>query len=94
MKKQFIITGTHNEFNFFVKKKLNQLPISVYDRKDFIYVPGPETFFGHEEVGGWFYGSWRERKDIREILDIISVKAKMPYMFTLKNIFIEYGLYP
>ena len=36
MKKQFIITGTHNEFNFFVKKKLNQLPISVYDRKDFI----------------------------------------------------------
>jgi len=45
-------------------------------------------------VTGWFYGSWRERKDILQILDILSIRAKMPYMVTLKNIFIEYGLYP
>jgi len=91
--KQFIITGTHSEFEFFVKSKLKAFPV-LYERKDFIYVPGPGTFFGHEEVTGWFYGSWRERKDILQILDILSIKAKMPYMVTLKNIFIEYGLYP
>jgi len=91
--KQFIITGTHYEFDFFVRSKLKAFP-ELYERKDFFYVSGPDTFFGHEEVTGWFYGSWRERKDILQILDILSIKAKMPYMVSLKNIFIEYGLYP
>jgi hypothetical protein len=91
--KQFVITGTHSEFEFFVKSKLKAFP-ELYERKDFFYVSGPDTFFGHEEVTGWFYGFWRERKDILQILDILSIKAKMPYMVTLKNIFIEYGLYP
>jgi hypothetical protein len=90
--KQFIITGTHYEFDTFVKSKLKAYP-ELYERKDFIYVPGPNTFFGHEEVTGWFYGSWRERKDIRQILDMLSIKAKMPYMISLTNIFIEYGFY-
>jgi hypothetical protein len=91
--KQFIITGTHSEFEFFVRSKLKAFS-ELYERKDLFYVSGPDTFFGHEEVTGWFYGSWRERKDILQILDILSIKAKMPYMVTLKNIFIEYGLYP
>ena len=91
--KQFVITGTHSEFEFFVKSKLKAHP-ELYERKDFIYISGPDMFFGHEEVGGWFYGSWRERKDILQILDMLSIKAKMPYMVTLKNIFTEFGLYP
>lgn len=89
--KQFIITGTHYEFEFFVKSKMTAFPV-LYERKDFIYVAGSETFMGHEKVEGWFYGSWRERKDILQILDILTIKAKMPYMSSLKNIFVEYGL--
>ena len=91
--KYFVITGTHYEFDFFVKRKLKAYP-ELYERKDFVYVAGFETFMGHTNVKGWFYGSWRERKDIREILDMLSIKAKMPYMVSLTNIFIEYGLYP
>jgi len=87
--KYFVITGTHSEFEFFVRNKLKAHP-ELYERKDFVYVAGFETFMGHTNVKGWFYGSWREREDIRLILDILSTKATMPYPDPLLKIFQEF----
>jgi hypothetical protein len=87
--KYFVITGTHYEFDFFVKRKLKAYP-GVFQTKDFVYVAGFETFMGHINVKGWFYGSWREREDIRLILDILSTKATMPYPDPLLRIFQEF----
>lgn len=87
--KQFIITGTHSEFDYFVRSKMTAFPV-LYERKDFIYVAGSETFMGHTNVKGWFYGSWRERKDIRLILDILLIKATIPYPYSLIKIFQEF----
>ena len=68
--KHFIICGNHNEFKEFVNKKLSSLTES-FRFTDFVYVTGPEIFKGYSNPHGWFIGTWRERSDMREILDVL-----------------------
>ena len=69
--KHFIICGNHNEFKEFVNKKLSSLTES-FRFTDFVYVTGPEIFRGYSNPHGWLIGTWRERPDIREILDVLA----------------------
>jgi hypothetical protein len=67
--KYFIVCGNHREFRIFSKKKIHELWNSgtVVEHADFIYAT-PELIRGYRNPKGWFWGTWRDRKDIDEIL--------------------------
>ena len=78
--KLYIIAGNRQEFEFFIRKKADDLvkdgyPISL---SHFVYVSSPETLLGHRDVHGWFYGSYRQRKDLRDIVMQIRVINNIP----------------
>ena len=65
--KTFVIAGNWNEFTNYTRDK-------VLD-KHYVYVSCPETLRGHQDIHGVFIGTWRERKDIVEILDAILTRT-------------------
>jgi hypothetical protein len=72
-KKYFVICGNRAEYMDFCTKKVNSGKHE--DFLDFIYVNEPKMLRGHRNPQGYFYGSWRERKDILEIIEIILVSS-------------------
>jgi hypothetical protein len=78
--KLFIVTGNKREYDFFIRKKADDLvkdgyPISL---SHFVYVSTFETLRGHRDVHGWFYGSYRQRKDLRDIVIQIRISNNIP----------------
>jgi hypothetical protein len=67
--KYFIVTGNYDQFRAFTNKKHRELWDSgiVVEYTDFIYAT-PESIRGHRNPRGWFWGTWRDRKDIDEII--------------------------
>jgi len=78
--KLFIVTGTRQEFEFFIRKKADDLVKDGYSisLSDFVCVTSPLTLQGHRNVHGWFYGSYRQRKDLREIVMQIRLTNNIP----------------
>ncbi len=68
----FVIAGNSNEYNIFTRKKCDELyranntSISL---SNFVYVSDVITLKGYRDPHGYFIGSWRERKDIEDILE-------------------------
>jgi hypothetical protein len=82
--KLFIVAGNKREYDFFIRKKADELaktgyPISL---SHFVYVSGYETLLGHRDVHGWFYGSYRQRKDLRDIVTQIQISNSIPHSNT------------
>ena len=78
--KLFIVAGNREEYEFFIRKKANDLvkdgyPISL---SHFVYVTSSLTLLGHRDVHGWFYGTYRQRKDLRDIVMQIRVINNIP----------------
>lgn len=46
---------------------------------DFVYLAGVEQFRGHNEVHGYFVGSFRDRPDIRDIVREIRRINNIPH---------------
>ena len=74
--KLFIVAGTRQEYEFFIRKKADELaktgyPISL---SHFVYVSGYETLRGHRDIHGWFYGTYRRRQDIKDIVKSMSFR--------------------
>lgn len=67
--KYFIVTGTYDEFKYFSKKKYQQLWASgnFVQHTDLIYA-SLDSIRGYRNPTGWFYGTWRDRKDIDELI--------------------------
>lgn len=65
--KTFVIAGNWDQFSYYIRDK-------VLD-KHYVYVSCPETLRGHQDIHGVFIGTWRERKDIVEILDAILTRT-------------------
>lgn len=64
MKKRiYVVSGTHNEFMAY---KLNK---NDPENTNYIYVSKPEILRGMRDPKGVFYGSWRNRSDILEIVN-------------------------
>ena len=83
--KLFIVAGTRQEYEFFIRKKADELaktgyPISL---SHFVYVSGYETLRGHRDVHGWFYGSYLQRKDLKDIVMQIRVTNNIPHSDTI-----------
>ena len=74
-KKYFVIAGNHHQYLEFAKEKVTKGwpgDTSMY-LSDFVYVDHPQTLRGYINPRGFFIGSWRDRKDIRDILITLSV---------------------
>ena len=83
--KLFIVAGTRQEYEFFIRKKADELaktgyPISL---SHFVYVSSFETMRGHRDVHGWFYGSYLQRKDLKDIVMQIRVTNNIPNSDTI-----------
>jgi hypothetical protein len=67
--KYFIVCGDYNQFRAFKIRKMAELWNSgiQVQHTDLIYA-NKESIRGHRNPKGWFYGTWRERRDIDEIL--------------------------
>lgn len=73
--KWFVIAGNSQQYLEFVKRKVtekwpNDTSVSM---SNFIYVDHPEKLRGWTNPHGWFIGTWKERKDIKEVLINLSV---------------------
>ena len=78
--KLFIVAGNRQEYDFFIRKKADELaktgyPISL---SHFVYVSNFETLRGQRDVHGWFYGSYRQRADLTEIVMQIRITNNIP----------------
>jgi hypothetical protein len=92
--KLFIVAGNKREYDFFIRKKADELaktgyPISL---SHFVYVSDFETLRGHRDVHGWFYGSYLQREDLQDIVmqiriinNIPSSKVILPYEHLLPS---------
>lgn len=82
--KYFVISGNFFEFNSFLKKKCEELynaGNTDISYSHFVYVSDISSLKGYSDPRGWFIGTWRERKDIDEII-IQLLMAKNGYTKT------------
>jgi hypothetical protein len=80
--KIFVIAGTHEQFTQFVVRKAIQLwdgGNTSVSLSDFVYVSGPERLKGFNSVHGYFVGTFRQRKDIEQILEMIRIINTLPH---------------
>lgn len=69
--KYYVIAGTRQEFEAYILSKsmllfaAGETSISL---SHFVYVSCPEILRGVENPKGWFIGSFRQRKDIDDII--------------------------
>jgi hypothetical protein len=71
--KIFIVAGNYEQYKQWVKNNIdryysNNTSISL---SNFVYVSGPEIFRGYNEVHGVFTGTYSNRPDINEIVQMI-----------------------
>jgi hypothetical protein len=68
--KYFVVAGHRYEFDVFVNKKCHTFYSHglVKEPSQFIFVSDVTKLKGHYNPCGWFVGTWRERKDIKDIL--------------------------
>lgn len=85
MSRYFIIAGNLQEFNAWRLKNMNR-----FLGHGLVYVVDVTYLKGYSNPEGFFIGSWRQRKDIDEILEqlIIAVmndEEKLKTLVTLRN---------
>ncbi|CAB5220914.1 hypothetical protein UFOVP240_54 [uncultured Caudovirales phage] len=66
--KTFVIAGNWNEFTYYTRDK-------ILNGTSYVYVSSPDTLRGHQDIHGMFIGTWRERKDIADILDTLITRT-------------------
>lgn len=73
--KIYVICGNNHEFLDFARRKVSEgWPTDTsLSLSDFVYVNGEDRLRGIRNPHGYFYGRWRERKDIQLILRTLSV---------------------
>lgn len=81
MSRIYVIAGTMAEYDNFIRRKAQQLfaegqtSISL---SDFMFVSRPDQLRGLRDVHGYFIGTYRNRNDIREIVDTIRIINNIP----------------
>lgn len=76
----WIVAGNYHEFRqYFYKKKRSG------DNKDYRYVYGVDQLRGQENLKGFYIGTYRQRKDLKDIQDQIAI-SKREYRFVGQGI--------
>lgn len=70
--KIFILAGTYEQFRWFVRKlEQNMFAEGIpFRHNDFIYVT-PNSIRGYRNIWGYKVGTWRDRKDINDIYNVL-----------------------
>ena len=82
----FVVCGSLTEFREFSNKKQKENQDYQYDYR---YVYDRKTLLGHNNPHGCFYGSWRQRQDIQEILMDLIVRTTDGSNWKLKELLEE-----
>lgn len=73
--KTYVICGSKNEFEFYVRSKLDEIwnrnILAEGSMSDYVYVTHGDQLRGLRNVHGVLYGSWRQRGDIRFLLEVL-----------------------
>ena len=62
--KNYIIAGTYEQYNHWIKKKILSSSTNVY-------VTNPDTLKGVQNPHGWFIGTWYDRDDMEQIFEVL-----------------------
>ena len=78
--KTLVIAGTYHEANYWIIQDLGKKYPSMtsLSMSDYIIVHNPDQLRGMRDPKGIFVGTWRERKDIFEILNMLLVNMTIP----------------
>ena len=77
--KYYVIAGTRQEFEAYILSKSMLLFASgetSISLSHFVYVSSPDTLRGVEDPRGWFIGSFRQRKDIDDIIIALLISKR------------------
>jgi hypothetical protein len=81
MNKIYVIAGTHSQATDWMKnhawKRFDSGDTSV-SLSDYVCINGEEQLYGLREVHGFFVGTYRGRKDLREIVHRIRLINNIP----------------
>ena len=69
--KYYVIAGDYNQFRTFILRKATEMAVnghSFITLSHFVYVSGPESLRGVRNPHGFFFGTWRNNSDIKDIL--------------------------
>lgn len=73
MTKYYVVAGTRQEFEEFMHRKAGEMWQGGEDVSfsHFVYVESAGKLIGVENPHGWFYGTWRQRKDIHILIETL-----------------------
>ena len=72
--KKFVIAGNHEQAKHWINNHLKKRQAegeTTLSSSEYVIVHGSDVLRGRGEVHGVFIGTWRERKDIEEIVEIL-----------------------
>ena len=80
--KIFIIAGTYEQYKHWIRKNIDRIyqsdPSKSITLSNFVYVSDMRQLRGHREVHGYFVGTYRNRPDIRDIVQHIRYINSIP----------------
>jgi hypothetical protein len=85
----YVIAGNFEQYRAFVKKKTAEALDQKLEYSSHNYVSSPEVFRGMRNPKGYFIGSWRQRNDIREILNQLLICTDDDKRSILDNCMLE-----
>jgi hypothetical protein len=74
--KYFVVCYNMDEYKTFIHRKAKELYDAGHTSisfSNFIYLDYSNKLLGYRNPKGWFYGRWRERVDIKEIVSALIV---------------------
>jgi len=79
--KTLVVAGTYHEANYWIIQDLGKKYPSMtsLSMSDYSIVHNPDQLRGMRDPKGIFIGTWRNRKDIFEILNMLLVNITIPY---------------
>lgn len=78
MSKIFVIAGNKHQAEDWIKKNLEKRAMSgetTISRSQYVYVDDANKLRGVKDPRGVFIGTWRERWDIREVVETLLVQS-------------------
>lgn len=78
MSKIFVIAGNKHQADDWIKKNLEKRAMSgetTLSRSEYVYVDDASRLRGYKDPRGVFIGTWRERWDIREVVETLLVQS-------------------
>lgn len=81
--KKLIIAGSYEQAQLWIKDDLAKRnaagePISTIPKSDYSIVHNPDQIRGMRDPNGVFVGTWKQRTDIFEILNMLLVNMTIP----------------